>query len=281
MATKRLDVVIIGGGNTGKAATEPIRKASLSVALLEPSLLGGTCSTAAARRRRFWSRRLMPSIKSRRPAPTRSRWPGRGSTGGADRPRNGTDQRSGAKSERFLADRGVTPIRSHGRFVGPNAVAAGDDILEARHIVVATNGASLTDAPSRPRSVRRATARTGAGRNDERKRIASAHFFFAAVFLAGTFLAGALRAVVVFLAAVVLRTVEALVFAATFFAAGFLAAVVLRAAGFFAAVVFRAAVVLRAAGFFAAVVFFAAGFLAGAFFAAGLRVAVFAKVVLL
>ena len=43
MPTRNFDVVILGGGNAGMGVTVPTREAGLSVAMIEPDLLGGTC----------------------------------------------------------------------------------------------------------------------------------------------------------------------------------------------------------------------------------------------
>src|SRR5919108_660342 len=43
MATEAYDVVILGGGNAGMGVTVPTRAAGLSVAMIEPGDLGGTC----------------------------------------------------------------------------------------------------------------------------------------------------------------------------------------------------------------------------------------------
>ncbi len=147
MATKRFDVVIIGGGNTGMAATEPIRKAGLSVALLEPSLLGGTCSNrgctpkkvlvAAAHALDEIEKAGVHRIKVGRPKLDWAALIERKKDLIKDLP---------ARFEKSLADRGVTLIRGYGRFVGPRALAVDDDILEAGNIVVAT-GSRPRDLP--------------------------------------------------------------------------------------------------------------------------------------
>ena len=43
MPTRSFDVVILGGGNAGMGVTVATREAGLTVAMLEPDLLGGTC----------------------------------------------------------------------------------------------------------------------------------------------------------------------------------------------------------------------------------------------
>src|SRR6201988_2252233 len=43
MGAEKFDVVILGGGNAGIGVTGPVRRAGLSVAMLESRALGGTC----------------------------------------------------------------------------------------------------------------------------------------------------------------------------------------------------------------------------------------------
>jgi glutathione reductase (NADPH) len=43
MREEKFDVVIIGGGNAGIGVTGPVRRAGLSVAMMESRDLGGTC----------------------------------------------------------------------------------------------------------------------------------------------------------------------------------------------------------------------------------------------
>src|SRR5438105_2988450 len=43
MPTRNFDVVILGGGNAGMGVTVATREVGLSVAMIEPHLLGGTC----------------------------------------------------------------------------------------------------------------------------------------------------------------------------------------------------------------------------------------------
>ena len=43
MSAETFDVVIIGGGNAGIGVTGPVRRAGLSVAMIESRDLGGTC----------------------------------------------------------------------------------------------------------------------------------------------------------------------------------------------------------------------------------------------
>src|ERR1700758_173086 len=43
MSAEKFDVVIIGGGNAGIGVTGPVRRAGMSVAMIEARDLGGTC----------------------------------------------------------------------------------------------------------------------------------------------------------------------------------------------------------------------------------------------
>ena len=43
MRSETFDVVILGGGNAGIGVTGPVRRAGMSVAMIESDVLGGTC----------------------------------------------------------------------------------------------------------------------------------------------------------------------------------------------------------------------------------------------
>ena len=43
MSIETFDVVILGGGNAGIGVTGPVRRAGMSVAMIESHALGGTC----------------------------------------------------------------------------------------------------------------------------------------------------------------------------------------------------------------------------------------------
>jgi glutathione reductase (NADPH) len=62
MPTRSFDVVILGGGNAGMGVTVATREAGLSVAMIEPDLLGGTCP----------NRGCMPKIWGWAPPPPRA-----------------------------------------------------------------------------------------------------------------------------------------------------------------------------------------------------------------
>ena len=139
MATRSFDVVILGGGNAGMGVTVATREAGLSVAMLEPDLLGGTCPNrgcmpkkvlvAAAHALDEIARAGAHRIAIGRPRLDWAALIDREKAMIAGIP---------ASLEALMARRGVEVIREPGRFVGANAVTAGGEVLEARHIVVAT-----------------------------------------------------------------------------------------------------------------------------------------------
>jgi glutathione reductase (NADPH) len=143
---RSFDVVILGGGNAGMGVTVATREAGLAVAMIEPDLLGGTCPNrgcmpkkvlvaaahaldeiaragahhiAVGAPRLDWAALIDREKAMIRPIP--------------------------ASLAQAMNRRGVEVIRGRGRFVGPNTIAVDGEILEAKHIVVATG--------SKPRSL--------------------------------------------------------------------------------------------------------------------------------
>ncbi len=138
MATNHYDVVIIGGGNAGFGVTVPVRKAGLSVAMIEERDLGGTCPNrgctpkkilvAAAKAMDVIARAKAHGIRVGKPKLDWAKLIDREKRMVAHVPP------SLAKTAR---DRGVDVIRGHARFIGPSEVAVGRRRLEASHIVIA------------------------------------------------------------------------------------------------------------------------------------------------
>lgn len=145
MATQKFDVVIIGGGNAGMGVTTPTRNAGLSVALLEPDLMGGTCPNRGCTPKKFLvaaahaldeiERAANHKISVGKPTLDWSALIAREKSFIKDLP---------ARMETAMTNRGVTLIREFGRFVEPNAISAGNDVLEAKQIVVATGSRTRT-----------------------------------------------------------------------------------------------------------------------------------------
>lgn len=139
MTSETFDVIILGGGNAGIAATGPVRRAGLSVALLESRDVGGTCPNrgctpkkilvAAAQALHDIDRAPVHHIAVDK---ARLDWAAL-----IDREKAMTGKVP-IKLTRMLTRRGVELIRGRGTFLAPNAVRVGDRLLEARHVVVAT-----------------------------------------------------------------------------------------------------------------------------------------------
>lgn len=139
MPRRSFDVVILGGGNAGMGATVATREAGLTVAMLEPDLLGGTCPNrgcmpkkvlvAAAHALDEIERAAAHHIAVDKPSLDWAALIDREKAMIAGIP---------ASLAGLMERRGVEVIRGRGRFAGANAVAVGDETLEAKHIVIAT-----------------------------------------------------------------------------------------------------------------------------------------------
>src|SRR5437879_835961 len=139
MPSRSFDVVILGGGNAGMGVTVATREAGLTVAMIEPELLGGTCPNrgcmpkkvlvAAAHALDEIERAKAHHITVSKP---RLDWAAL-----IDREKAMIDAIPGSLAE-LMKRRGVEVIRGHGRFAGPNAAEVDGEILEAKHIVIAT-----------------------------------------------------------------------------------------------------------------------------------------------
>jgi glutathione reductase (NADPH) len=145
MATETYDVVILGGGNAGFGVTVPTRAAGLSVAMIEPDLLGGTCPNrgctpkkvlvAAAHSLHEIERAKMHCIAVGEPRLDWAALIDREKAMIKDIP---------SRLEGSLKNRGVTLIRGSGKFTGPRTLSVDGRTVEAKQIVIATGSKPRT-----------------------------------------------------------------------------------------------------------------------------------------
>ncbi len=139
MPTRNFDVVILGGGNAGMGVTVATREAGLSVAMIEPDLLGGTCPNRGCMPKKVLvaAAHALDEIERAKSHHITVGKPSLDWGALVDREKAmiaGIPVSLGQLMQR----RGVEVIRDRGRFAGPNAVAVGGETLEAKHIVIAT-----------------------------------------------------------------------------------------------------------------------------------------------
>jgi dihydrolipoamide dehydrogenase len=145
MSERSFDVIVLGAGPAGEVAAGRLGEGGLSVALVEPELVGGECS--------FWA--CMPSKALLRPGELLAEVP---RVPGAAEAVTGELDVAATLARRdevihhmddsghlpWLESRGVELVRAHGRLDGERRVAAGDDVLRAdRAVVVATGSGAL------------------------------------------------------------------------------------------------------------------------------------------
>jgi glutathione reductase (NADPH) len=139
MPTRSFDVVILGGGNAGMGVTVATREAGLTVAMIEPDLLGGTCPNRGCMPKKVLVAATHALDEIER-ATAHHITVGKPSLDWAALIDREKAMISGipASLGELMQRRGVEVIRDRGRFAGPNAVAVGGETLEAKHVVIAT-----------------------------------------------------------------------------------------------------------------------------------------------
>jgi len=139
MPTRSFDVVILGGGNAGMGVTVATREAGLSVAMIEPDLLGGTCPNRGCMPKKVLvaAAHALDEIERAKAHHITVGKPSLDWAALIDREKAIIGGIPASLGE-LMKRRGVEVIRDRGRFTGPNSVAVGGETLEAKHIVIAT-----------------------------------------------------------------------------------------------------------------------------------------------
>ncbi|MEH2536701.1 MULTISPECIES: dihydrolipoyl dehydrogenase family protein [unclassified Bradyrhizobium] len=138
MTPEKFDVVILGGGNAGIGVTGPVRRAGMSVAMIEADLLGGTCPNRGCTPKKVLvaAGHALHEIER---APIHHIAVGKPKLDWAaliDREKDMIKDIP-ANLARAMAKRNVEVIKGHGAFTGSNTIRVGSRTLEARHIVIA------------------------------------------------------------------------------------------------------------------------------------------------
>src|ERR1700760_488576 len=138
MSIERFDVVILGGGNAGIGVTGPVRRAGMSVAMIESRDLGGTCPNrgctpkkvlvAAGHALHEIERASVHAISVGKPKLDWAALIDREKHLIKDIPDN---------LARSMAKRNVEVIKGHAVFTAPDTVRVAGRDLHAKHIVLA------------------------------------------------------------------------------------------------------------------------------------------------
>jgi len=143
--TRTFDLVAIGTGTAAATVATRCRAAGWQVAIVDSRPFGGTCALRGCDPKKVlvgaadvvdWVRRMRG--KGVDGDAVRIRWPE------LMRFKRSFTDPVPASRERSLTDAGIVPFHGRARFVGPAAVQVDGDVLEARHVVIAS-GAEPAD----------------------------------------------------------------------------------------------------------------------------------------
>ncbi|MGQ0683555.1 dihydrolipoyl dehydrogenase family protein [Bradyrhizobium sp.] len=139
MSLEKFDVAILGGGNAGIGVTGPVRRAGMSVAMVEARDLGGTCPNRGCTPKKILVAAGHALHEIERASVHRIAV-GKAKLDWAALIDREKDMIRGipANLARAMAKRQVEVIAGQAAFAGPNTIRVGNRTLEAKHIVIAT-----------------------------------------------------------------------------------------------------------------------------------------------
>lgn len=148
MSERRFDVVVLGSGTAGREAAGRLAQAGLSIAIVEPELVGGECAFYAC----------MPSKSLLRPEEALTearRIPGAAQAAAGELDVAAVLARRDDVNHHLedssylpgLEAAGITLVRGQGRLDGVRRVRAGDDVLLAGKAVIVATGTTAAMPP--------------------------------------------------------------------------------------------------------------------------------------
>lgn len=136
---KKFDLVVIGTGSAASTVASRCRSAGWQVAIIDSRPFGGTCALRGCDPKKVlvgaaelvdWSRRM--NGKGVLADQVRIEWPE------LMRFKRSFTEPVPKRREEGFARAGIAAFRGRARFVGPTAVQVAGEVLEARHLVIAT-----------------------------------------------------------------------------------------------------------------------------------------------
>ncbi len=140
--TEPFDLVAIGGGSGGLAVAQRAAEYGARVALVEQARLGGTCvNVGCVPKKVMWNAAsLGHALEDAREYGFRVEVAGPHDWPLLKEKRDAYLRRLNDIYARNLDSKRIHLVRGPARFLGPRTVTAGGEVLEARHVVIATGG---------------------------------------------------------------------------------------------------------------------------------------------